>query len=41
MQYSQLGQTVLVVSRLAFRVMTFKGSNKDIASVYKALNVSI
>ncbi len=35
MQYTRLGQTGLVVSRLAFGAMTFSGGNRDIASVYK------
>lgn len=35
MQYTRLGQTGLVVSRLAFGAMTFSAGNKDIASVYK------
>ncbi|WP_235777047.1 hypothetical protein [Rhizobium mesoamericanum] len=35
MQYANLGQTGLVVSRLAFGAMTFSSGNKDIASVYK------
>lgn len=35
MQYSQLGNTGLIVSRLAFGAMAFTQGNKDIASVYK------
>ena len=35
MQYARLGQTGLVVSRLAFGAMTFSRGNKEIASVYK------
>lgn len=35
MQYTRLGETGLIVSRLAFGAMTFSGGNKDIASLYK------
>lgn len=35
MQYAQLGQTGLIVSRLAFGAMTFTSGNNDLASVYK------
>jgi aryl-alcohol dehydrogenase-like predicted oxidoreductase len=35
MQYTQLGSTGLVVSRLAFGAMTFTQGNKDIGAVYK------
>lgn len=35
MQYTILGNTGLVVSRLAFGAMTFSGGNTDIASLYK------
>jgi aryl-alcohol dehydrogenase-like predicted oxidoreductase len=35
MQYARLGDSGLVVSRLAFGAMTFSKGNKDIASIYK------
>ncbi|HVY83037.1 MAG TPA: aldo/keto reductase [Steroidobacteraceae bacterium] len=35
MQYTRLGSTGLVVSRLAFGAMTFTQGNKDFGSVYK------
>ena len=35
MQYTQLGQTGLIVSRLAFGAMTFTDGNKDLGSIYK------
>jgi aryl-alcohol dehydrogenase-like predicted oxidoreductase len=35
MQYAMLGQSGLVVSRLAFGAMTFTAGNKDIGAVYK------
>jgi aryl-alcohol dehydrogenase-like predicted oxidoreductase len=35
MQYTQLGNTGLIVSRLAFGAMTFTQGNKDFGSVYK------
>ena len=35
MQYTTLGNTGLVVSRLSFGAMTFTGGNRDLASVYK------
>lgn len=35
MQYTRLGQSGLVVSRLAFGAMTFSGGNREIASLYK------
>src|SRR6187399_2106251 len=35
MQYALLGQTGLVVSRLAFGAMTFTAGNKDIGAVFK------
>jgi aryl-alcohol dehydrogenase-like predicted oxidoreductase len=35
MEYACLGQTGLVVSRLAFGAMTFSSGNKDIAAIYK------
>ncbi|MGV9673886.1 aldo/keto reductase [Nocardia sp. NPDC003482] len=35
MQYATLGNTGLVVSRLAFGAMTFTAGNKDIGAVYK------
>ena len=35
MQYTQLGNTGLTVSRLAFGAMTFTAGNKDIGAVYK------
>lgn len=35
MQYTTLGRSGLVVSRLAFGAMTFSGGNKDIATLYK------
>jgi aryl-alcohol dehydrogenase-like predicted oxidoreductase len=35
MQYTQLGNTGLIVSRLAFGAMTFTQGNKDFASIYK------
>jgi aryl-alcohol dehydrogenase-like predicted oxidoreductase len=35
MQYTRLGNTGLVVSRLAFGAMTFTAGNKDLASIYK------
>jgi len=35
MQYKQLGNTGLVVSRLAFGAMTFTAGNHDVGSVYK------
>jgi aryl-alcohol dehydrogenase-like predicted oxidoreductase len=35
MRYALLGQTGLVVSRLAFGAMTFTAGNKDIGAVYK------
>jgi aryl-alcohol dehydrogenase-like predicted oxidoreductase len=35
MQYQLLGQTGLVVSRLAFGAMTFTAGNKDIGAVFK------
>lgn len=34
MKYAVLGNTGLIVSRLAFDAMTFTSGNKDIASVY-------
>ena len=35
MQYATLGNTGLVVSRLAFGAMTFTSGNQDFATVYK------
>jgi aryl-alcohol dehydrogenase-like predicted oxidoreductase len=35
MQYATLGNTGLVVSRLAFGAMTFTSGNQDYASIYK------
>ena len=35
MQYATLGNTGLVVSRLAFGAMTFTSGNQDIAAIYK------
>jgi aryl-alcohol dehydrogenase-like predicted oxidoreductase len=35
MRYAQLGNTGLIVSRLAFGAMTFSAGNKDLGSVYK------
>ena len=35
MQYAQLGNTGLIVSRLAFGAMTFTAGNKDIGAIYK------
>jgi aryl-alcohol dehydrogenase-like predicted oxidoreductase len=35
MQYTQLGSTGLIVSRLAFGAMTFTQGNKDIGAIYK------
>lgn len=35
MQYARIGNTGLVVSRLAFGAMTFTAGNKDIEAVYK------
>lgn len=35
MQYTRLGNTGLVVSRLAFGAMTFTAGNRDIGAVYK------
>src|ERR1700675_1733574 len=35
MKYALLGNTGLIVSRLAFGAMTFTAGNKDIGSVYK------
>lgn len=35
MQYAQLGNTGLTVSRLAFGAMTFTAGNRDIGAVYK------
>ena len=35
MQYATLGNTGLVVSRLAFGAMTFTSGNQDIATIYK------
>ncbi|MDG6966963.1 MAG: aldo/keto reductase [Nitrososphaerota archaeon] len=35
MQFSRLGESGLIVSRLAFGAMTFSSGNKDIPSVYK------
>jgi aryl-alcohol dehydrogenase-like predicted oxidoreductase len=35
MQYTTLGSTGLIVSRLAFGAMTFTAGNKDIGSIYK------
>src|SRR5271167_3404762 len=35
MKYSRLGDTGLVVSRLAFGAMTFTAGNKDIGVIYK------
>lgn len=35
MQYTTLGSTGLVVSRLAFGAMTFTAGNKDMGSIYK------
>lgn len=35
MQYSRLGNTGLIVSRLAFGAMTFTQGNKDIGAIYK------
>jgi len=35
MQYAQLGDTGLVVSRFAFGAMTFTAGNRDFGSVYK------
>lgn len=35
MQYATLGNTGLVVSRLAFGAMTFTSGNQDYATVYK------
>lgn len=35
MRYAMLGQTGVIVSRLAFGAMTFTAGNSDIASVYK------
>ena len=35
MQYTKLGNTGLVVSRLAFGAMTFSSGNRDLPAVYK------
>src|ERR1700732_2486110 len=35
MQYASLGNTGLIVSRLAFGAMTFTAGNKDLGSIYK------
>jgi len=35
MKYASLGNTGLIVSRLAFGAMTFTAGNKDIGSIYK------
>lgn len=35
MQYTTLGHTGLVVSRMAFGAMTFTAGNKDLSSIYK------
>ena len=35
MEYTRLGQSGLVVSRLAFGAITFSSGNKDIAAIYK------
>src|ERR1700681_4306914 len=35
MRYAQLGNTRLIVSRLAFGAMTFTAGNKDIGSIYR------
>jgi predicted aldo/keto reductase-like oxidoreductase len=35
MKYTSLGNTGLIVSRLAFGAMTFTAGNKDMGSVYK------
>jgi aryl-alcohol dehydrogenase-like predicted oxidoreductase len=35
MQYTQLGSTGLVVSRLAFGAVTFTKGNKDLGAIYK------
>jgi len=35
MQYTTLGNTGLIVSRLAFGAMTFTAGNQDLASIYK------
>src|SRR6202165_825491 len=35
MRYAQLGNTGLIVSRLAFGPMTFTAGNNDIGSIYK------
>ncbi|HEY1970985.1 MAG TPA: aldo/keto reductase, partial [Pseudonocardia sp.] len=35
MRYAPLGNTGLLVSRLAFGAMTFTAGNQDIAAVYK------
>lgn len=35
MQYAQLGNSGLIVSRLAFGAMTFTAGNKDIGAIYK------
>jgi len=35
MQYAKLGNSGLIVSRLAFGAMTFTAGNKDMASIYK------
>lgn len=35
MQYTMLGQTGLLISRLAFGAMTFTSGNKDIGAIYK------
>jgi aryl-alcohol dehydrogenase-like predicted oxidoreductase len=35
MQYARLGNTGLIVSRLAFGAMTFTSGNQDLASIYK------
>jgi aryl-alcohol dehydrogenase-like predicted oxidoreductase len=35
MQYARLGETGLVVSRLAFGAMTFTGGNRSVGAIYK------
>ena len=35
MQYTQLGDTGLIVSRLSFGAMTFTNGNKDIGAIFK------
>jgi aryl-alcohol dehydrogenase-like predicted oxidoreductase len=35
MRYAMLGQTGLLVSRLAFGAMTFTAGNRDMSAVYK------